>query len=151
MLHCDVRVRWKVASDLRFRVAISEAKTSSFCGISGGLAPSTRKSLAIAIVRFWCAKLQIYQEFSFAAERMKTLENQRNNWYPKDKKYFFSRFFGPFFPLFPFFPSLPFFPLFPSLPFFLSLPSHCRKEIPCKKSTKESKQSRKGRTGYTLN
>ena len=51
MLHCDLRVRWKVASDLRFRVAISEPKTPSFCGISG-----TRKSLAIAIVRFWCAK-----------------------------------------------------------------------------------------------
>ena len=56
MLHCDLRVRWKVASDLRFRAAISESKTPSFCGISGDLALSTRKSLAIAIVRFWCAK-----------------------------------------------------------------------------------------------
>ena len=56
MMHCDLRVRWKVASDLRFRAAISEPKTPSFCGISGDLAPSTRKSLAIAIVRFWCAK-----------------------------------------------------------------------------------------------
>ena len=56
MLHCDSRVRWKVASDLRFRAAISKRKTPSFCGISGDLAPSTRKSLAIAIVRFWCAK-----------------------------------------------------------------------------------------------
>ena len=54
--HCDLRVRWKVASDLRFRAAISEPKTPSFCGISGDLAQSTRKSLAIAIVRFWCAK-----------------------------------------------------------------------------------------------
>ena len=27
------------------------------CGTSGDLALSTRKSLAIAIVRFWCAKL----------------------------------------------------------------------------------------------
>ena len=53
MLHW---VRWKVASDLRFRAAISEPKTPSFCGISGDLAPSTWKSLAIAIVRFWCAK-----------------------------------------------------------------------------------------------
>ena len=51
-----LRVRWKVASDLRFRVAISEAETRSFCGISGDLAPSKRKSLAIAIVRFWRAK-----------------------------------------------------------------------------------------------
>ena len=58
MPHCDLRVRWKVASDLRFRAAISEPKTPSFCGISGDLAPSTRKSLAIAIVRFWCAKLK---------------------------------------------------------------------------------------------
>ena len=55
MTHCDLRVRWKVASDLRFRDAISEPKTPSFCGISGDLAPSTRKSLAVAIVRFWCA------------------------------------------------------------------------------------------------
>ena len=53
MPHCDLSVRWKVASDLRFRAAISEPKTPSFCGISGDLAPSTRKSLAIAIVRFW--------------------------------------------------------------------------------------------------
>ena len=56
MLHCDLRVRWKVASNLRFRAAISEPKTPFFCGISGDLALSTRKSLAIAIVRFWCAK-----------------------------------------------------------------------------------------------
>ena len=52
----DLRVQWKVASDLRFRAAFSEPKTPSFCGISGDLAPSTRKSLALAIVRFWCAK-----------------------------------------------------------------------------------------------
>ena len=58
MMHCDLRVRWKVASDLRFRAAISEPKTPSFCGISGDLGQSTRKSLAIAIVRFWCAKVQ---------------------------------------------------------------------------------------------
>ena len=56
MLHCDLRVRWKVANDLRFRTAISGPKTPSFCGISGDLAPPTRKSLAIAIVRFWYAK-----------------------------------------------------------------------------------------------
>ena len=49
-------MRWKVAGDLRFRAAVSEPETPSFCGISGDLAPSTRKSLAIAIVRFWCAK-----------------------------------------------------------------------------------------------
>ena len=55
-MHCDLRVRWTVDSDLRFRAAISEPKTPSFCGIPGDLAPSTRKSLAIAIVRFWCAK-----------------------------------------------------------------------------------------------
>ena len=64
MLHCDLRVRWKVASDLRFRAAISEPKTPSFCGISGDLAPSTRKSLAIAIVRFWCAKIKFHQNIS---------------------------------------------------------------------------------------
>ena len=58
---CDLRLRWKVASDLRFQAAISEPKTPSFCGISGDLAPSTRKSLAIAIVRFWCAKMKIFR------------------------------------------------------------------------------------------
>ena len=58
MLHCDLRLRWKVASDLRFRAAITEPKTLSFCGISGDLPPSTQKSLAIAIVRFWCAKVR---------------------------------------------------------------------------------------------
>ena len=41
-LHCDLRVRWKVTSDLRFRAAISEPKTPSFCGISGDLAPFER-------------------------------------------------------------------------------------------------------------
>ena len=46
MLHCDLRVRWKVASDLRFRAAISEPKTPSFCRISCDSAQSTRKSLA---------------------------------------------------------------------------------------------------------
>ena len=37
-MHCDardLRVRWKLASDLRFRAAISEPKTPSCCGISG--------------------------------------------------------------------------------------------------------------------
>ena len=58
MMHCDLRVRWQVASDLRFQAAISEPQTPSCCGIPGDLAPSTRKSLAIAIVRFWCAKRQ---------------------------------------------------------------------------------------------
>ena len=62
MLHCDLRVRRKVASDLRFRAAISGPKTPSFCGISGDLAQSTRKSLAIAIVRFWCAKSGMSQD-----------------------------------------------------------------------------------------
>ena len=57
MLHCDLRVRWKVASDLRFRAAISEPETLFFRRVSGDLALSTQKSLAIAIVQFWCAKL----------------------------------------------------------------------------------------------
>ena len=56
-MYCDVRVRWKVASDLRFRAAISDPETHSFYGNSGDLAQSTRKSLAtiIAIVQFWRA------------------------------------------------------------------------------------------------
>ena len=49
----------EVASDLRFRVAISEAETPSFYGVSGDLAPSTWNSLAIPIVRFWCAKRRV--------------------------------------------------------------------------------------------
>ena len=40
-----------MSSDLRFRAAICEPETPSFCGISGDLAPSTWKSLAIAIAR----------------------------------------------------------------------------------------------------
>ena len=59
MPHCDLRVRWKVASDLRFRAAISELETLFFIGIFGDLALSTRKSLAIAIVRCWRAKLNL--------------------------------------------------------------------------------------------
>ena len=78
MLHCDLRLRWKVASDLRFRAAISEPKTPSFCGSSGDLAPSTRKSLAIAIVRFWCAKLgdkgPLGQDFHFLLRNPRTPE-----------------------------------------------------------------------------
>ena len=42
VLHCDLGVRWKVASDLRFRAAISEPKTPSFGRISGDLALSRR-------------------------------------------------------------------------------------------------------------
>ena len=56
MVHCDLKVRWKVASDLQFQAAISEPETPPFYGISGDLAPSSRKSLATAIVRFWRAK-----------------------------------------------------------------------------------------------
>ena len=62
VLHCDLRVRWKVASDLRFWAASSEPKTPCFCGISGDLTPSMRKSLAIAIVRFWCAKMRSFSD-----------------------------------------------------------------------------------------
>ena len=62
-MHCDLRVRWKVASDLRFWAVISEPKTPSFCGISGDLAPSTRKSLAIAIVQFGALSTRISLEF----------------------------------------------------------------------------------------
>ena len=53
-------MRFKGAMESRWRFAISGcdvwAQNPSFCGISGNWAPSTRKSLAIAIVRFWCAK-----------------------------------------------------------------------------------------------
>ena len=41
---------------MRFRAVISAPEIPSFCGISGNLAPSTRKSPAIAIVQFWLAK-----------------------------------------------------------------------------------------------
>ena len=39
-----------------FGLRLSPKPLNSFCGISGDLAPSTERSLAIAIVRFWCAK-----------------------------------------------------------------------------------------------
>ena len=76
MLHCDLRLRWKVASDLRFRAAISEPKTPSFCGTSGDLAHSPRKSLAIAIVRFWCAKFQRYKAYPDRGEILECSEAQ---------------------------------------------------------------------------
>ena len=56
MLHCDLRVRWKVASDLRFRAAISEPKPLPSAGFLA-IWLRQRGNLAIAIVRFWCAKL----------------------------------------------------------------------------------------------
>ena len=56
MLHCDLRVRWKVAIPFAISGCDFWAKTPFFCRISVDLAPSARKSLAIAIVRFWCAK-----------------------------------------------------------------------------------------------
>ena len=51
MIICNLRVRFKAAIDLRFRVA-TPSPMSIFPGIYGDLAPTARKSLAIAIVRF---------------------------------------------------------------------------------------------------
>ena len=59
MLHYDLRVRWKVASDLRFQAAISEPETPSFCRIPGDLAPSTRKSLAIEMCDFYAKIVRV--------------------------------------------------------------------------------------------
>ena len=78
MRHCDLRVRWKVASDLRFRAAISEPKTPSFCGIPGDLVPSTRKSLAIAIVRFWCAEDLVLLFLVFFENTKENLKNTKD-------------------------------------------------------------------------
>ena len=81
MLHCDLRLRWKVASDLRFRAAISEPRTPSFCRISGDSGPSTREPLAIAIVRFWCATVK--NEFkSLAKVSFESVFNFPDNPYP---------------------------------------------------------------------
>ena len=44
------------ARDSQLRAAVSEPKTHSFYSNSGDLTRSTRKSLGIAIVRFWCAE-----------------------------------------------------------------------------------------------
>ena len=56
----NAALRFKGAIENRWRFAISSCdfrpKTDSFCGNSGDLTLSTRKSLAIAIVRFWCAR-----------------------------------------------------------------------------------------------
>ena len=68
ILHCVLSVRWKVASDLRFRVAISEAETPSFCGISGDLAPSMRKSLAIVIADFGALRGKLSKKSCFSWE-----------------------------------------------------------------------------------
>ena len=39
VLHCDSRVRWKAASDLRFGAALYEPETPSFDGVSGDVGP----------------------------------------------------------------------------------------------------------------
>ena len=42
MLHCNLKTRWKITSELRFRAVVSEpqrAQTQSSCGNAGDLAP----------------------------------------------------------------------------------------------------------------
>ena len=91
MLHCDVRLRWKIASDLRFRAAISEPKTPFLCGIPGDLAQSTRKSLAIAIVRFWCAEIRGFPDKNGkpvgTSPGLPSTPNLRNTKYMFERKY----------------------------------------------------------------
>ena len=55
-----MRVRWKVASDLRFRVPISEAETPFFLQDFWRFG-SVNAEIAgdCAIVRFWCAKKKL--------------------------------------------------------------------------------------------
>ena len=57
MVHCDLRVRWKVAGDFAISSSHVRAQNPLFLRNFWRLAPSTRKSLAIAIVRFWCTKV----------------------------------------------------------------------------------------------
>ena len=54
MLHCDIRVRWKVASNLQFRAAVAAPETLSLyiCRISGDLAPSTRNRQGLRLRDF---------------------------------------------------------------------------------------------------
>ena len=57
----NAALRFKVAMVIRLRfaiwAAISPAKPTSFCGVSGELAPSTWKWPVIAVLRFCYAKL----------------------------------------------------------------------------------------------
>ena len=59
MLHCDLRLRWKIASDLRFQAAISEPETLLSAGFLAIWVRQREKLLAIAIVRFACAKAML--------------------------------------------------------------------------------------------
>ena len=56
MLHCDLRVRWKVASDLRFRAAISEPKTPFFLRDFWRFGPVNADIASDCDCAIWCAK-----------------------------------------------------------------------------------------------
>ena len=47
--HCDFRVQWKIARDLRIRAKMSGPKFHSFCGNSGNLAV-----VMLCNCDFWC-------------------------------------------------------------------------------------------------
>ena len=51
MRRCDLRMRWTVACDLRFRAAIYEPKTPSVCGVHGDLALASDCDSAILVRR----------------------------------------------------------------------------------------------------
>ena len=60
VLHCHVRERRKIASDLRLRAGSSHPQTPCFWGISGNSTPSTRESLAICVVDFRARSFDLY-------------------------------------------------------------------------------------------
>ena len=87
MLHCDLRVRWKVASDLRFRAAISEPKTPSFCGISGDLARQRENTTTKARISYACRTPKILgKEAKNAQNHKESLEKEKGKEILKSKE-----------------------------------------------------------------
>ena len=56
MLHCDLRVRWKVASDLRSRAAISEPETPFFLRDFWRFGSVNAEIASDCDCPIWCAK-----------------------------------------------------------------------------------------------
>ena len=74
-----IKAAMEVASDCDFGLRFLSPKPPSFCGNSGDLAPSTRKSLAIAIVRFGALRrrcLGHHLSLHAVAQDVRTKQNQ---------------------------------------------------------------------------
>ena len=71
-LHCDVGVRWKVASDLRFRVAISEAEPLLSPGFLAIWLHQRGNRYRLQLCNFWCAKYKWFLDSPIKSSPSKT-------------------------------------------------------------------------------